>query len=120
ISGVLPRAEAVSRIKSMIRETYGLKGADVVAKNIAAVDDTLAHLSEVAVPKAATSTFERPPTVSPAAPDFVQKFTAEIMAGRGDALPVSAMPVDGTFPSGTAVWEKRNISEVLPVWDTNL
>jgi len=120
ISGVLPRDEAVTRIKAMIHESYGLKGADVVAKNIAAVDDTLAHLGEVAVPKAVTSTFERPPTVSPAAPDFVQAFTAEIMAGRGDALPVSALPVDGTFPSGTSAWEKRNVSDEIPVWDTDL
>ena len=114
ISGVLPRDEAVQRIKAMIRKTYGLKGADVVAKNIAAVDATLSHLSEVSLPKTATSTFERPPTVSPSAPDFLQRFTAEIMAGRGDALPVSAMPIDGTFPTGTAAWEKRNIADEVP------
>ena len=120
ISGVLPRAEAVTRIKAMIRETYGLKGADVVAKNIAAVDATLARLNEVTLPKAVTSTFERPPTVSPKAPDFVKTFTAEIMAGRGDALPVSALPVDGTFPSGTSAWEKRNVSDEIPIWDTDL
>ena len=120
ISGVLPRDEAVQCIKDMILETYGPKGADVVAKNIAAVDDTLVHLSEVALPKTVTSAFDRPPTVSPDAPDFVRRFTAEIMAGRGDALPVSAMPVDGTFPSGTSAWEKRNISDEVPVWDTDL
>ena len=120
ISGVLPRDDAVQRIKSMIRKTYGLKGADVVAKNIAAVDATLSHLSEVSLPKTATSTFERPPTVSPSAPDFLQRFTAEIMAGRGDALPVSAMPIDGTFPTGTAAWEKRNIADEVPVWETDL
>ena len=120
ISGVLPRDEAVQRIKDMIGETYGPKGADVVDKNIAAVDDTLAHLSEVALPKTVTSAFDRPPTVSPEAPDFVRRFTAEIMAGRGDALPVSAMPVDGTFPSGTSAWEKRNIADEVPVWDSDL
>ena len=120
ISGVLPRDEAIARIKAMIHESYDLKGADVVARNIAAVDDTLAHLGEVTLPRTATSTFERPPTVSPAAPDFVQTFTAEVMAGRGDALPVSAMPVDGTFPCGTAAWEKRNVSDDVPVWDPAL
>ncbi len=120
ISGVLPRAEAIARIKAMIHESYDLKGADVVAKNIAAVDDTLAHLSEVVVPQAATSTFERPPTVSAKAPAFVQSFTAEVMAGRGDELPVSAMPVDGTFPCGTSAWEKRNVSDEVPIWDADL
>jgi len=120
ISGVLPRDEAVQRIKDSIQKSYSQKGVAVVAQNIAAVDHTLAHLSEVVIPKAATSAFERPPTVSPRAPDFVQRFTAEIMAGRGDALPVSAMPVDGTFPSGTAAWEKRNIADEAPVWDTDL
>jgi pyruvate-ferredoxin/flavodoxin oxidoreductase len=120
ISGVLPRDEAVHRIKHMIEKSYGRKGKDVVAKNFAAVDATLANLREVAVPKAATSTFERPPHVSPSAPAFVKRVTAEIMAGHGDALPVSALPVDGTFPSGTAAWEKRNIAEDVPIWESDL
>ena len=120
ISGVLPRDEAVRRVKDMIQKSYGLKGADVVAKNIAAVDHTLSRLAEVSVPTAATSTFDRSPIVSPAAPAFVQAFTAEVMAGRGDDLPVSAMPIDGTFPSGTAAWEKRNVADEIPVWDTDL
>ena len=120
ISGVLPREEAVQRIKDMIEKTYGRKGGDIVAKNFKAVDHTLAHLGEVPVPKMATSTFERPPIVSLSAPAFVQKFTAAIMAGRGDALPVSAMPVDGTFPLGTAAWEKRNIADEVPVWESDL
>jgi pyruvate-ferredoxin/flavodoxin oxidoreductase len=120
ISGVLPRDEAIARIKHMIEKSYGGKGASVVAQNFAAVDHTLAHLREVAIPKTATSASERPPIVSPSAPDFVQRFTAEIMAGRGDDLPVSAMPVDGTFPSGTAAWEKRNIADEVPVWETDL
>jgi pyruvate-ferredoxin/flavodoxin oxidoreductase len=120
ISGVLPREEAILRIKHMIEKSYGRKGASVVAKNNAAVDHTLAHLHEVTTPKAVTSTRELPPIVSPLAPDFVQKFTAEIMAGRGDDLPVSAMPVDGTFPTGTAAWEKRNIADEVPVWETDL
>ena len=120
ISGVLPREEAVARIKHMIEKSYGRKGKSVVDQNFAAVDHTLAHLSEVKVPKTATSTLELPPIVSKLAPAFVQKFTAEIMAGRGDDLPVSAMPVDGTFPSGTAAWEKRNIADEVPVWETDL
>jgi pyruvate-ferredoxin/flavodoxin oxidoreductase len=120
ISGVLPHDEAVSRIKQMIEKSYSGKGASVVAQNFAAVDHTLALLSEVKIPATATSVVERPPIVSPAAPDFVQKFTAEIMAGRGDDLPVSAMPVDGTFPSGTAAWEKRNIADEVPVWETDI
>ncbi len=120
ISGVLPKDEAIRRIKAMINETYGLKGADVVARNIAAVDHALANLGEVSIPAAATSTFERPPIVSPLAPAFVQAFTAEIMSGRGDDLPVSAMPVDGTFPTGTSAWEKRNVATEVPVWETDL
>jgi pyruvate-ferredoxin/flavodoxin oxidoreductase len=119
ISGVLPRDEAVQRIKHMIEKTYGKKGDSVVAQNFAAVDHTLAHLREVAIPQAATSDFERPPIVSPSAPEFVQRVTAAIMAGRGDELPVSAMPVDGTFPLGTAAWEKRNISDEVPIWETD-
>ncbi|PNG24326.1 pyruvate:ferredoxin (flavodoxin) oxidoreductase [Methylocella silvestris] len=120
ISGVLPHDEAVQRIKHMIEKSYGEKGPDVVAKNFEAVDQTLAHLSEVAVPTAANSAFERPPIVSASAPAFVHNFTAAIMAGRGDALPVSAMPVDGTFPLGTAAWEKRNIADEVPIWETDL
>jgi pyruvate-ferredoxin/flavodoxin oxidoreductase len=119
ISGVLPRDEAVQRIKHMIEKTYGKKGDSVVAQNFTAVDHTLAHLREVTIPKAATSDFERPPIVSPSAPEFVQRVTAAIMAGRGDELPVSAIPVDGTFPLGTAAWEKRNISDEVPIWETD-
>ncbi|WP_456307484.1 2-oxoacid:acceptor oxidoreductase family protein [Paeniroseomonas aquatica] len=120
ISGVLPSVEAVQRIKHMIEKTYGRKGGEVVARNFAAVDHTLAHLHEVTVPAMATSSFERPPIVPASAPAFVRNFTAAIMAGRGDALPVSAMPVDGTFPLGTAAWEKRNIADVVPIWDQDL
>ena len=120
ISGVLPRDEAVARIKHMIEKSYGEKGASVVAQNFAAVDHALAHLREVTIPAKVSSLYELPPIVSPAAPEFVQRVTAEIMAGRGDDLPVSALPVDGTFPSGTAAWEKRNIADEVPVWETDL
>jgi pyruvate-ferredoxin/flavodoxin oxidoreductase len=120
ISGVLARDQAVQRIKHMIERTYGRKGDELVARNFAAVDQTLAHLREVQVPREASSDFERTPIVSPAAPEFVQRVTAAIMAGRGDALPVSAMPVDGTFPLGTAAWEKRNIADEVPIWESDL
>jgi pyruvate-ferredoxin/flavodoxin oxidoreductase len=117
ISGVLPRDEAIAQIKDSIQKTYGKKGEDIVRKNFAAVDATLAHLKEIPVPAAPTSTHERPPVVSALAPEFVQNVTARIMAGQGDDLPVSAMPPDGTYPTGTTRWEKRNISLFVPAWD---
>jgi pyruvate-ferredoxin/flavodoxin oxidoreductase len=120
ISGVLPREEAISAIKYAIKKTYGKRGDTVVQKNYAAVDATLAHLHEVKVPAAVTALFDIRPAVPAAAPDFVQYVTAKIVAGEGDALPVSAMPIDGTFPSGTAQWEKRNIALEIPVWDEEL
>ncbi|MBX3623016.1 MAG: 4Fe-4S dicluster domain-containing protein, partial [Rhizobacter sp.] len=120
ISGVLPREEAIGRIKQQIEKTYGRKGRQVVAKNFAAVDATLAALQEVAVPDAVTSTFERPPPVPASAPEFVRRFTGPAMAGLGDALPVSALPIDGTFPPGTAAFEKRSIAEEVPVWEPEL
>ncbi len=119
ISGVLPREEAIAKIKNAIKKTYGKKGEDVVKKNYEAVDQTLANLQEVKVPEKATSTHEMPPTVSPKAPAFVQKVTAEIIAGRGDDLPVSVFPVDGTYPTSTTMWEKRNISMFVPAWEPN-
>ncbi len=117
ISGVLPREEAIAQIKKSIEKTYGKKGPEVVRKNFAAVDHTLAHLHEVKVPSAATATRRLPPIVSEAAPDFVKRVTAVLMAGKGDLLPVSAFPVDGTWPSATTQWEKRNIALEIPVWD---
>ena len=120
ISGVLPRDEAIRRIKGSIRATYGAKGHRVVERNFAAVDGALARLHEVAVPAEASSSFERPPTVPLGAPDFVRNVTARMMEGLGDSLPVSALPVDGTYPSGTAAWEKRNVAEEVPVWRSEL
>ncbi|HRF60171.1 MAG TPA: pyruvate:ferredoxin (flavodoxin) oxidoreductase [Fimbriimonadaceae bacterium] len=117
ISGVLPREEAIEKIKHSIEKTYGRKGRDVVLRNWRAVDHTLAHLVEVPVPDVATSTTERAPTVAPDAPEPIRKFVARLMAGEGDLLPVSAMPIDGTFPSATSRWEKRNIAESIPIWD---
>ena len=117
ISGILPRDEAITAIKNSIQKTYGKRGEAVVQKNFAAVDATLAHLHEVKVPERATSVFDLRPPVPAEAPEFVQQVTAEIIAGRGDELPVSKMPVDGTFPTATTQWEKRNIALEIPAWD---
>ncbi len=120
ISGVLPRDEAIAAIKRSIEKTYLKRGKDVVQKNYAAVDAALQHLHPVKVPSQVTSAFDIRPAVPAEAPEFVQKVTAEIIAGRGDELPVSALPVDGTFPTGTAQWEKRNIALEIPVWDEKI
>ncbi len=120
ISGVLPRDEAIAQIKRAIEQSYKKRGAAVVQKNFDAVDATLAHLHEVSVPAAPSSARHRPPIVSGAAPDFVQRVTALMLANHGDRLPVSAFPVDGTWPVGTAKWEKRNIAVDIPVWDAAL
>ena len=120
ISGVLPRDEAIAKIKDSIRKTYGKRGEPVVRQNFAAVDAALAHLHEVPVPTQVTNTLDLPPVVPEGAPAFVQNVTAEIIAGRGDQLPVSAFPVDGTYPVGTAQWEKRNIAQDVPVWEPDL
>ena len=117
ISGVLPRERAIARIKETITETYRSKGDAIVRQNFAAVDQALAHLSEVPVPSAATSSFDRPPIVPAQAPPFVREVTARLMLGRGDDLRVSQLPADGTYPSGTAAFEKRNISDIVAVWD---
>jgi pyruvate-ferredoxin/flavodoxin oxidoreductase len=117
ISGVLPRDEAIGHIKAAIERTYGKKGAEVVRRNFAAVDATLAELDRVPVPEVVSATRTRPPIVSERAPDFVQRVTAVLLAGKGDLLPVSAFPVDGTWPTATAQWEKRNIAAEIPVWD---
>jgi pyruvate-ferredoxin/flavodoxin oxidoreductase len=120
ISGVLPREEAVAAIKKSIEKTYGKKGEDVVRKNFEAVDRTLANLFEVKLPERATSAFDRPPVVSPQAPEYVRTTLAKILANRGDEVKVSEMPPDGTFPTATAQWEKRNIALEIPVWDEKI
>ncbi len=120
ISGVLPRDEAIAKIKEAIRKTYSKRGEAVVQQNFAAVDAALAHLHEIPVPEQATSTIEMPPVVPPEAPEFVQKVTAEMIAGRGDLLPVSALPADGTYPTGTTQWEKRNLALEVPVWEPDI
>ena len=119
ISKVLPRDEAIEAIRESIRHTYGRKGEDVVQKNMKAVDETLAHLHEVTVPQSATSTTVIP-TAFPGAPKFEHDILGAIYAGKGDELPVSAFSCDGTFPTGTAKWEKRNLALEIPAWDSKI
>ena len=120
LSDVLPTDEAIAAIKQAIHKTYGKRGRRIVEQNYAAVDSAIEHLYEVKVPETATSVFERPLIVSKLAPDFVQNVTARIIERNGDNLPVSAMPVDGTYPTGTTQWEKRNIATEIPVWDPDI
>ena len=120
ISGVLPRDEAITKIKTAIAKTYGRRGKEVVEKNQLAVDRALEGLHRIEVPGQVTSTREMPAMVPADAPEFVRTVTAVMMAGRGDELPVSALPVDGTYPSGTTAYEKRNISELVAEWDEGL
>ena len=117
ISEVLPREDALSHIRTAIRHSYGRRGEAVLRMNFAAVDAALENLHRIEVPIGAAGGHELPPTVPPEAPAFVQEITAEMIAGRGDALPVSALPADGSYPSGTTRWEKRNIAREVPVWD---
>ncbi len=120
ISGVLPREDAIAQIKKSIKKTYGKRGEAVVQQNFEAVDHSLAHLHEVKVPEAVTSTAIRRDAVPAEAPAFVRDVLGKMIAYEGDDLPVSAMPVDGTFPTGTSRWEKRNISLEIPVWEPDL
>jgi pyruvate-ferredoxin/flavodoxin oxidoreductase len=120
ISNVLPRFQAIMAIKSAIRKTYGKRGQSVVDKNFAAVDQTLENLFEVKVPIEFSSAIDLQPPVPEQAPAFVRDVLGPIIQGDGDFLPVSKMPVDGTFPSGTSQWEKRNISLEIPEWDKDL
>ena len=117
ISGILPRDEAIEKIKSSIRKTYGKRGETVLSRNFAAVDQSLAALREVKVPGNADSRLHRRLVVPRAAPDFVQRVTAMMLDGKGDLLPVSALPIDGTFPTATSQWEKHSIAHEIPIWD---
>jgi pyruvate-ferredoxin/flavodoxin oxidoreductase len=120
ISGVMPRDEAITAIKRAIAKTYSRRGPEVVAQNDAAVDAALASLHQVQIPGRVTVTRSRPPVVPADAPEFVRAVTAQMMDGRGEELPVSALPVDGTYPTGTAAYEKRNISDEVAAWDPDL
>ncbi|RMD81452.1 MAG: pyruvate:ferredoxin (flavodoxin) oxidoreductase, partial [Lentisphaerae bacterium] len=120
ISNIIPRDEAIDLIKQAIRKTYGKKGEEIVQMNFKAVDNALDHLHEVKVPGQVTATKDLRPPVPPEAPEFVQKVTAKIIAKKGDELPVSAIPADGTWPLGTTKWEKRNVALYVPQWEPDL
>lgn len=120
ISNIFPQNEAINLIKDSIKKTYGAKGDKIVQMNFNAVDQTIANLFEVKVPDKVTSKIQLQPAVSGDAPEFVKELTAKIIAGEGDHIPVSKMPVDGTYPLGTTKWEKRNIALEVPVWDSEV
>jgi pyruvate-ferredoxin/flavodoxin oxidoreductase len=120
ISGILPKDESIEKIKESIRKTYSKKGDEIVKLNLKAVDNTLSHLHDVKVPEKVTGVFDILPPVPENSPEYVRDVLGEIIAGRGDLLPVSAFPVDGTFPSATAQWERRNIALDIPVWDESI
>ncbi|MAU13763.1 MAG: pyruvate:ferredoxin (flavodoxin) oxidoreductase [Anaerolineaceae bacterium] len=120
ISGVLPREEAIEEIKKSIKKTYGKKGEEIVKMNLVAVDNTIENLHEVTVPDAVTSSAGFLPPVAAGAPEFVQDVLGTMIGRRGDELPVSAMPIDGTFPTGTTQYEKRNLAQEIPVWDPDV
>lgn len=120
LSGVLPKDDAIRQIKKAIEKTYFKKGPKVIEQNFKAVDATLAHLEEVSYPKKVSSAEVDFLTVSDKAPGFVKDVTAMMMAGHGDTIPVSKMTVDGTYPSGTTQWEKRNISDLVPIWEPDI
>jgi pyruvate-ferredoxin/flavodoxin oxidoreductase len=120
ISKIFPKDEAIAMIKNSIKKTYGSKGEKIVQMNFDAVDKTLANLFEVDIPAKVTSKMKLADAVSEKAPQFVQEVTARIISGHGDSIPVSKMPIDGTYPTGTAMWEKRNIALDVPVWDDEI
>ncbi len=120
ISGILPKDEAIAHIKTAVKKTYGKKGQALLDRNYQAIDATLEGLHPVAIPARITSTFDRPPVVPDDAPDFVRQVTATLMGGHGNQLPVSLMPIDGTWPTGTTRFEKRNLALQLPQWDESL
>jgi pyruvate-ferredoxin/flavodoxin oxidoreductase len=120
ISGVLPKDEAIEQIKKAIKKTYGKRGDAVVQKNFAAVDAALAHLEKVTVPETVSSDFDIVGAITGNTPEFVQNVLGQIAGGKGDLLPVSALPAGGAFPTGTAQYEKRNIAQFIPVWDKDV
>ena len=120
LSGVLPREDAIKQIKKAIEKTYFKKGQKVIDQNFIAVDATLANMYEVDYPAVSFAADHNLLTVSDKAPDFVKNVTAVMMADHGDQLPVSMMPIDGTYPSGTTQWEKRNVSDIVAIWEPDL
>ncbi|HSG66772.1 MAG TPA: pyruvate:ferredoxin (flavodoxin) oxidoreductase [Gammaproteobacteria bacterium] len=120
ISGVLPKDEAIAKIKEKIHKTFHRKGEKIVEMNYAAVDMALANLHRVVVPKKITSAFDMPSPVKPGAPEFVRNVIGPMIAGRGDRLPVSMLPIDGTYPSGTTAWETKDLTLEVPVWEPEI
>lgn len=121
LSGVMPRDQAIEKIKAAAEKTYAKKGKDIVKRNFTAIDQSLLHLESVPLPASVTSEWEPDPMARyQEAPEFVRTVTQEIIGGRGDLIPVSQLPADGTFPTGTTRWEKRNIAEEIPIWASDL
>ncbi len=120
ISGILPKEAAIAEIKHAIEKTYGKRGEAVVKKNFDAVDATVANIFEVKVPGKITSKMTRRLPVPNEAPEFVKDVLGQIINSEGDAIPVSAFPIDGTFPTGTTQWEKRNLALEIPVWNQDI
>jgi pyruvate-ferredoxin/flavodoxin oxidoreductase len=120
LANVLPKDEAIAQIKKSIQKTYGKKGQEIVNMNLQAVDNTLANLHEVNVPEAANSGMQRLAAVPDAAPEFVREVLGKMISREGDSLPVSKLPCDGTYPTGTTKWEKRNIAIEIPVWEPDV
>ncbi|MGB5767426.1 MAG: pyruvate:ferredoxin (flavodoxin) oxidoreductase [Arenicellales bacterium] len=120
VSGILPSDEAIDKIKSAVEKSYGRKGRRIVEMNFKAIDNTLAAMFEVEVPEQVTAKLKKTQLIPDSAPAFVRDVTARLIEGKGDLLPVSLLPNDGTWPTGTAIWEKRNIGPEIPVWDEEL
>jgi pyruvate-ferredoxin/flavodoxin oxidoreductase len=120
LANVLPREEAIAQIKKAIQKTYGKKGQEIVNMNLQAVDNTLDHLYEVKIPTEVSSKLHRLPPVPDTAPEFVRNVLGKMISREGDKLPVSALPCDGTYPTGTTKWEKRNVTQEIPVWDPDV
>ncbi len=120
LANVLPREEAIAQIKKAIQKTYGKKGQEIVNMNLQAVDNTLDHLYEVKIPATVNSTFHRLPPVPDTAPEFVREVLGKMISRQGDELPVSALPCDGTYPTATTKWEKRNVTQEIPAWEPDV
>ena len=120
LSGVMPKDEAIAKIKYAVEKSYSKKGPEIVKRNFAAIDQALEHLEQVELPAAVTASEQQKRIVSERAPKFVQEVTAEMMAGRGELIPVSMLPDDGTYPTATTQWEKRDIAHAIPIWESEL
>ncbi|MBS3939400.1 MAG: pyruvate:ferredoxin (flavodoxin) oxidoreductase, partial [Actinobacteria bacterium] len=120
LSETLPWDQAVEAMQRSIHNSYGRFGREVVERNLAAIDQAVGAMAEMQVPAEVTSTFGRRPPVPASVPDFIERVTGRILAGEGDLLPVSALPVDGTFPTGTTKYEKRAIAQEIPIWDPDI